>query len=402
MRSDTPQRWGLLVALLVLISPVRLLAQMSGGGDDERQSAFTFEQQGETEHAQSAWQAVLKSHPNDAEANAHLGLLEAHQEHYANAVSFYKKAAALDPAMPGLQLNLGLALFKNGELKEATQIFSTLLKTEPADSPETLRLTTLIGLAEYGSGEYAAAVPHLRKATSADPQNLPFRLALAHSCLRSAQYQCVLDVYKEILMLNAESAEADMLAGEALDEMKDRTAAIEQFRAAVKADPKMPEAHFGLGYLLWCQLQFEDAAKEFQVELDLNPNHVQALTYLGDIQLKLNHPEAALAPLEKAIRIDPKDQLAHLDLGILHIDAGRNDDALRELKTAEQLDPNDQNVHFRLGRFYKSLGKTSEANAEFEKTRILQKASDESVLKKLHPGDSSKPEAATPSTVPSN
>jgi tetratricopeptide (TPR) repeat protein len=194
-------------------------------------------------------------------------------------------------------------------------------------------------------------------------------------------------VYKEILTLNPESAEANMLAGEALDEMKDRTAAIEQFRAAVKADPKMPEAHFGLGYLLWCQLQFEDAARQFQGELEINPRHLQSLTYLGDSQMNLSHPEAAMPLLEKAILIDAKNSLAHLDLGILYADAGRNDDALRELKTAEQLDPNDQSAHFRLGRFYKSVGKAAEANAEFEKTRNLQKASDESVLKKLHPAE---------------
>ena len=388
--------------LLLCLDPAVQFGQAPLAPGDQRQAAFAFEQQGDVPSAESAWHAVLKTHPNDAEANAHLGLLEARQEHYTDAVSFYRKAAALDAAMPGLQLNLGLALFKSGELKEAAEIFSALLKNEPEESPQALRLTTLIGLADYGSGEYAEAVPHLKKATSADAQNLPFRLALAHSCLRSAQYQCVLDVYKEILTLNAESAEADMLAGEALDEMKDRTAAIEQFRAAVKADSKMPEAHFGLGYLLWCQLQFEDASKEFQAELDLNPNHVQALTYLGDTQMKLSHPETALPLLEKAVRIDPRDQLAHLDLGILHVDAGRNDDALRELNMAEQLDPNDQNVHFRLGRFYKSLGKTTEANTEFEKTRGLQKASDQSVLKKLHPIDAGKSVTPMPSLPPSN
>lgn len=398
-----PRLFSMLVpGLLFCLDPAAQFGQAPLPPTDQRQAAYAFEQQGDAPNAESVWQAVLKTHPNDPEANAHLGLLEARQEHYSDAVSFYRKAAAFDPAMPGLQLNLGLALFKKGELREAAEIFSTLLKTQPEESPEGLRLTTLIGLADYGSGQYAEAVPHLKKATSADPQNLPFRLTLAHSCLRSAQYQCVLDVYKEILTLNAESAEADMLAGEALDEMKDRTAAIEQFRAAVKADAKLPEAHFGLGYLLWCQLQFEDASREFQAELDLNPNHVQALTYLGDTQMKLSHPETALPLLQRAVGIDPKDQLAHLDLGVLHIEAGRNDDALRELKTAEQLDPNDQNVHFRLGRFYKSLGKTTEANAEFEKTRGLQKASDESVLKKLHPIDAGKSETAKPSLPPSN
>ena len=42
-----------------------------------------------------------------------------------------------------------------------------LLKIEPPSSPEALRLTTLIGLAHYGSGDYAAAVPYLKQATAA-------------------------------------------------------------------------------------------------------------------------------------------------------------------------------------------------------------------------------------------
>jgi tetratricopeptide (TPR) repeat protein len=400
---NSPLARRLIIALLLGLAPVCNLAQSTQAPDDQRQTAYNFEQQGNTLQAQAAWQAVLKTHPDDAEANAHLGFLNAREEHYSEAISFYRKALAADPKMPGLQLNFGLALFKGGQMKEAGEVFSSLLETEPAGSPEALRLTTLIGLAEYGSGQYSAAVPNLKKATAADPQNLPFRLALAHSCLRTAQYQCVLDVYKEILTLDSESAEAYMLAGEALDEMKDRPGAIEQFRAAVKADPKMPEAHFGLGYLLWCQLQFDEAAQQLQAELEINPNHVQALTYLADLQMKLNHPEAAKPLLEKAISINPNDQLAHLDLGLLYIDAGRNDDALRELKTAEQLDPADQSIHFRLGRFYKSIGKTAEANAEFEKTRSLQKASDESVFKKMHPNDADgKTESKTSSSSPSN
>jgi Flp pilus assembly protein TadD len=101
--------------------------------------------------------------------------------------------------------------------------------------------------------------------------------------------------------------------------------------------------------------------------------------------MKLGHPEAALTPLEKAVRIAPTIPLAHLDLGILYSDAGRRDEALRELKIAEKLSPNDQNVHWRLGRFYQATGRKDEAKAEFDKTRSLQKAADETTFKKLHP-----------------
>ncbi len=376
-------RWGF-VLLLLAAGSVRSQGQMAHPLADRRVAAEDLEKEGNVAGAEAAWREVVKASPNDAEAYAHLGLLAARQEHYSQAVPLYRKALALNPAMPGLRLDLGLSQFKSGAMKEAIQTFSELLKNEPPSSPEALRLTTLIGLAHYGLGEYAAAIPFLKQATAADRQNLAFRLALAHSCLWSKQYQCVLDVYHEILMLNAESAEADMLAGEAMDEMKDSAGAVQQFRAAVKADPKVPNVHFGLGYLLWGQLQFDEAAQQFQAELSNNPQDAQAMVYLADSDMRLNHAEAAPALLDKAIRINPKIALAHLDLGILYTDSGHKDEALRELRLAERLSPNDQNVHYRLGRFYQSTGRKDEAKIEFDKTRNLQKAADETVFKKLH------------------
>jgi tetratricopeptide (TPR) repeat protein len=368
---------------IILVFPTCAVAA-ARGQDDLRQTAAQLQQEGRVPEAEAAWRTVLEKNPADAEAYANLGLLEARQEQYKAAIQSYRKALALNPAMSGVRLDLGLSLFKSGDFAAAIETFQPLLHAAPAASPETLRLKTLIGLAHYGLGEYGAAVPYLKEATAADPQNLPFRLALAQSCLWSKQYQCVLDVYHEILTLNAESAEADMLAGEALDEMKDKAAAAEQFRAAAKADPKMPDVHFGLGYLLWGLLEYDEAAKEFQAELVNNPNHAPALAFLADSDIKMGNPDAAQPLLEKAIRLDPKLELAHLDLGILLSDAGKREDALHELETAERINPNDQEAHWRLGRFYKSIGRNQEAAAEFAKTKQLQKASDQTVFEQLH------------------
>jgi tetratricopeptide (TPR) repeat protein len=315
-------------------------------------------------------------------------------------VPLYRKALALDPAMPGLRMNLGLALFKAGELKEAIQTFNRLLHSRPP-SPEAGRLTILIGMAHYGLGEYAAAVPYLKQATASDPENLPFRLMLAHSCLGSQKFQCVLDVYHEILTLNAESAESDMLAGEALDAMKDHLAATQQFRAAVKANPREPNVHFGLGYLLWGQNQYQEAAEEFQAELANVPDHVQAMAYLADADIKLNRPEAALPLAEKAIQMNAGMELAHLDLGILYANAGRQDDAVRELKTAVKLSPKDVNPHWRLARLYRAMGRKDEANAEFQKTSSLTKAADASIYSMIEQARAkSKPPEGTPAAAP--
>ena len=384
MKGVVRARFFLTPLMMLAMGHASSLGQAEAAAVNQRQTAIALEQQGKIAEAEAAWRTFLKAQPASAEAYAHLGFLEARQERYGQAVPLYRKALSLDPAMPGLRMNLGLALFKGGELKEAISTFEHLLKSQTPSSPEAQRLKTLIGMAHYGLQDYGAAVPYLKQATAGEPQNLPFRLMLAHSCLAAKQYQCVLDVYHEILMLNAESAEADMLAGEALDEMQDHAGATQQFRAAVKANPKEPNVHFGLGYLLWTQGQYEQATQEFQAELANVPDHLQALMYLADTNIKMDHLDIAVPLLKKAIRLDPGVVMAHLDLGIVHSKAGDWNDAMRELKLAAKLNPENVNVHWQLAKVYQAIGRNQEANAEFEKTKTLTQAADDSVFRKIN------------------
>jgi tetratricopeptide (TPR) repeat protein len=388
-----------LAAGALAIATLQSSAQASSV-DKQREKAAGLEQNGQVSEAEAAWRSVLRVDPSDAEAYAHLGLLEARQEHYAAALPLYRKALALNPGMSGVRLDLGLALFKSGALKASIDTLSPLLKGVAPSSADAVRLETLIGMAHYGLGEYAAAVPYLRKATAADPQNLPYRLVLAQSCMWSKQYQCVLDTYHQILELNAESAEADMLAGEALDQMQNQQGAIDEFRAAVKANPKAPNVHFGLGYLLWTQDQFEEAAKEFQAELANAPESAEALAFLADTDIHLDKPAEALPLAEKAVQVDPSVAKGHVDLGILYAGSGRQNDAVKEFKAAIKLSPNDQDPHWRLARLYQAMGKQEEAKAEFEKTKALHKAEQESIFSKLKTaqdrGRPSAPESSSP------
>ena len=359
--------WLLVGALWVVVSGTAILSAQG----DARQNALALEQQGKNAEAEQAWQNIAQGNPQNAEAFAHLGVIEARQERYDEAIANYHKALALNPALPGLQMNLGLALFKTKDFKASVKPFTAELKKHPDDQ----RLTILLGMAHYGMGDYFVAIPYLKRATESDPQSLPLRLALAHSCLWSKQYQCVLDVYKEILALNADSAEADMLAGEALDETGDDAGATEQFRAAIRSNPKEPNVHFCLAYLLWTQNHFLEAAREFQAELDNDPRHIQARAYLGDSYVQLKEYTKAQPELEKALAADSSFALAHRDLGIVYAEEGRKDEAVSELQKAIELDPKDVTPHWRLAKLYQSAGKKEEAKTEFAKASTMNKES---------------------------
>lgn len=333
---------------------------------DARAKGLALEQQGKIAEAEQIWKSIADANPASPEAFAHIGLLESRQENYPAAVENYRKALALAPTMPGLEMNLGLAYFKANQFPEAIKAFAVELDKQQPNSPAAQRLTILLGMAHYGMGDYFVAIPYLQRAAEEDPRSLPLRLTLAHSCLWSKQYDCVMAAYKEILALNADSAEADMLAGEALDEKGDDAGAIEQFRAAAQADPKEVNVHFGLGYLLWKQHHFDEAAKEFQAELENDPEQRQARAYLGDSLVELNQYEQAQPELEEAAAEVSASAMVHRDLGVVYAESGRKEDAEAELLKAIALDPGDVSPHWRLGKLYRSMGKKDAAKAEFD------------------------------------
>lgn len=349
--------------------------------DDPTQHALLLMQQGKFAEAEVEWKQIARQHPANPEPLAELGLLEARQERYSEAIAWYKKAMALSPDMPRLRFNLGLAYFKAGEYRETIQQFTPLLKAEPTDSDEGQRLTILMGMSHYGLGEFVAATPYLKQATDKDPQNLSLLLTLAHSCLLSKQYQCVLDEFHEIIALSPDSAEAHMLAGEALDEMREPVDAVRELRAAVQANPKAPNVHFALGYLLWTQSHTEEAAQEFQAELDNVPEHALAMLYLADAEIQMNQFERARPLLKKVVKISPANAMGHLDLGIVDEEIGQRESALREFKQTVVLKPDDVKAHWRLARLYRSMGRMAEAKVELDKSRNLNETADEKLLK---------------------
>lgn len=343
--------------------------------------AIALEQQGRYADAAEAWRALTQHDPKDAAAFASLGLDLARLGKYPEAVTAYRKALRLDPHIEGLQLDLGLALFKQGKLDEAI----APLRQAAAAAPESEQAAILLGMSYYGTQHFAQALPYLHAAVNRSPGNLEMRGVLAQSCLYAKQYNCTLEQYRQILAANPDSAQAHMLAGEALDGMNQTAQAIAEFQAAEKAAPTEPNVHFGLGYLLWKQHRYEEAAEEFRKEIVNEPMHAQALAYLGDTEMKLEHIADAEAILRRAVHQEGAIQLAWLDLGIVLAGQGKNDEAAADFRQAIQLDPNGVDAHWRLARLYQATGKSVQARAEFAKARALHEKEDKSLVQQMTP-----------------
>jgi tetratricopeptide (TPR) repeat protein len=302
-----------------------------------------------------------------AEANTALGL--AREGKYEQAIAHYRAALKLDPGMPALHLNFGLAYLKLNRLADAIPQFQEALKSDPS----SFQARVLLRMSYYGVRRFAEAADALKSAIQQQRDNTELRFKLAQSWLK--QYDASKNEFRLLLARDPDSAPVHMLLGEVLD-AADQEQAIAELETVVKASPREPEAHFGLGYLYWKQKRYEEARSAFEAELAAQPQHMQALTYLADTEMHLGYEKEAEEQLRQALKLDGRIRLAHMDLGILLASKNESNEAAAQFREAIRIDSSKLDAHYRLGQLLLSLGREKEAETEFSQVKQLAEQPD--------------------------
>jgi len=331
-------------------------------------------------HAQAGGCDTLPAtKPEDIDALASAGLAQSRAEQYDAAAACYRKVLAIDARIPQIQLNLGLAEFKSGHFREATGPFQTVLDLDP----KNMQARTLLGMTYYGSRMFKDAAANLEIALAADPENTKLHYYFAESLLSSGDYQRSLKEFEWLERHDPDSAATHVLSAQALDGLSRPEEAILELKAALAQSPAEPNAHFGIGFIYWTQQKDDDAEREFRLELDHDPANAQAWAWLADVLIRRNDFEKARPLIDKALSIDPRVRIAHLDLGICLAQDKQYDRAIEELKEAIRLDDAKTDAHFRLARVYKEAGKPAESAAELDIVRRLRDQKNEDNLQKV-------------------
>lgn len=107
-------------------------------------------------HCATACDALPARNRSDIAALANAGIEFSRRQHYQEAAGCYRKALSIEPTIPEIQLNLGLAEFKLGDFQAA---LGPLAATLAVDSGN-IQARTLLGMSYYGAGLYSKALPN--------------------------------------------------------------------------------------------------------------------------------------------------------------------------------------------------------------------------------------------------
>jgi len=148
--------------------------------------------------------------------------------------------------------------------------------------------------------------------------------------------------------------------------------AAREFKQALERAPLNAQAHFDLAPCEFRLLRSDDAIKELQAALALEPWYTRAEELLADIYLHKKDYVPARARLEHLLSVDPGNYTAHYNFGVLAAMARNWSEAQRELLSALHTDPASAEAHNTLGSVYLQRGQLEEARGALEEAIRLQ------------------------------
>src|SRR4029077_20247207 len=159
------------------------------------------------------------------------------------------------------------------------------------------------------------------------------------------------------------------LNAEALESQGKWDEAAAEYRKILEINPLVPGIHARLGRTLLSKTPLTgeviaDVKRNFEQELEIDPNNASAEYVLGDLAKNENDTSAAIRHFSRATKLDTGFSDAYLALGMALVSAKRFEEAIPPLEAYEKLAPDSPTGHFQLALAYAGAGRKADANRE--------------------------------------
>ena len=275
------------------------------------------------------------------------------------------------PTAHGVTRELALAYYKTGDYAHAIPELKRALDEYGGDK----EATQLLGLALYFTGKPKEAIPHLEAVQSWYPRaNVDASYVLGLCYIQSLRYEEARKAFATMYDVPPNSAAAHLFNARMLLRQGYDPIAEQEAKSAIVADPKLPMAHLLLGEYYLFKSRIPEAVTELKAELAINPGHAATYYTLADAYTRLMQWDDAQRLLQRSIWLDSSASGPYILMGkvLLH----KKDYVLAErtLRRALNMDQNNYLAHYLLGQTLRATDRAEEAEREMKRSQELQAA----------------------------
>ena len=308
--------------------------------------------------------------------------LLASQEKYDEALGEYKIALEKNPNCTQGLYNMGVCNLNLKKYDEAKACFDDALKINPD------LIEALIGKAtiEHEQKNYQEAINLFDEILKKYPynDNVLFKKGVCEEELE--KYEDAVKSFDESLKINPDNTECLYQKANCLENLGKKDEAVECYdKILEKNDEKyLEECHLLKGQALIGQEKYDEAKKELDEVIKINPNNANAYFYKGYINANTEPREGkeAIQNFLKCATLDNKDKLHFYNYGIALLDENYLDECLQYLYDAYQLDRTFTKPLIKIGEIFLKQGDYEKAIAYFDEVLKAEPNNELALVKK--------------------
>lgn len=334
-------------------------------------------------------------------------LAEAALERFAPEVSrqilqAYRRAVE-QPQDPQACGRLGMVLHAYDQLESAADCYQRARRLDP----DSFRWAYYLGVVQIRLGRHETGILALHEALRLDPDFLPARLLLAEALSAAGRWDESRRLYSQILQEHPRLPLAHYGLGQVYTAQGHTAQALQSYRHACELSPEFAAAHYALA--LACRdagrgpearrhfeayrryrgtrpsledpllqeveslqrgavhhfqqaqreerrRRLEEATREYERALELDPNLTQAHVNLISLYASLGRPEKGREHYQACIQKNPYLAEAHYNYGVLLSLEGRHREATQAFEKAVEINPYYPDAHNNLANMKEQAG----------------------------------------------
>ncbi len=205
-----------------------------------------------------------------------------------------------------MSLDDAIRLHEAGRLREAEQLYRSMLDAEP-DDPDALHL---LGVLLLQVGEFSDAVAHIRAALEVKEDSTLFRTSLAQAYFRTGRLAEAIEALEAVIEREPDAFNAHSDLGAVRQESGDLDGAIDAYRRAIALNPGLPVVHFNLGTALKQKGLAGDAIACLERARGMDPGNATFAATLAGYYLEAGDAQAALDACRACLSVAPRNLMA--------------------------------------------------------------------------------------------